>query len=63
MAEKIINVLNESFEIQGHTVNIGASVGIALYPGDGCTAVDLVRAADAAMYRVKAGGRNDVAFA
>ncbi|GHD51040.1 PAS domain S-box-containing protein/diguanylate cyclase (GGDEF) domain-containing protein [Marinobacter persicus] len=63
IATKIINVLNEPFEIQGHTVGIGASVGIALYPRDGRTAIDLVGAADAAMYRVKAEGRNNVAFA
>lgn len=63
IAEKIVAVLNETFEVQGHTVEIGASVGVALYPDDGVTAMDLVNAADIAMYRVKASGRNNVGFA
>lgn len=63
IANKIVEVLNETFEVQGHTVEIGASVGVALYPDDGVTAMDLVNAADAAMYNVKASGRNNVGFA
>ena len=63
IAEKMIATLNEVFQIQGHTIGIGASVGIALYPDNGMTAEDLMREADAAMYRVKAGGRNNLAYA
>lgn len=63
IAEKMIATLNEVFQIQGHTIGIGVSVGIALYPDNGMTAEDLMREADAAMYRVKAGGRNNLAYA
>ena len=63
IAEKVVAVLNETFEVKGHIVDVGASVGVALYPDDGVTAMDLVNSADAAMYQVKASGRNDVGFA
>jgi diguanylate cyclase (GGDEF)-like protein/PAS domain S-box-containing protein len=63
IAEKVVAVLNETFEVKGHIVDVGASVGVALYPDDGVTAMDLVNSADAAMYQVKASGRNAVGFA
>ena len=63
IADKIVAVLNDTFHIQGHNIQIGASVGVALYPDDGMTAEDLLKQADAAMYRVKTGGRNAVAYA
>ena len=43
-------------------IPIGASVGVSLYPHDGSTATELVRAADLAMYHGKSNGRNDVHF-
>jgi diguanylate cyclase (GGDEF)-like protein len=63
IADKIVAVLNDTFHIQGHNVQIGASVGVALYPDDGLAAEDLLKQADAAMYRVKTSGRNAVAYA
>lgn len=63
IAEKMVAVLNDEFHIQGHHIQIGASVGVALFPNDGVTADDLLKAADGAMYRVKTGGRNAVAYA
>jgi len=58
-----VAVLNETFEVKGHIVDVGASVGVALYPDDGVTAMDLVNSADTTMYQVKASGRNAVGFA
>ena len=63
IARKMIQVLNEPFHIQGQTVHIGASVGIALYPDNGQTAEQLLATADKAMYSVKTSGRNNLAFA
>jgi diguanylate cyclase (GGDEF)-like protein/PAS domain S-box-containing protein len=58
VAKKIIKSLQESFIIDGKEIFIGASVGISLYPQDGADANDLIKAADIAMYQVKADGRN-----
>jgi EAL domain-containing protein (putative c-di-GMP-specific phosphodiesterase class I) len=43
-------------------IPVGASVGVSLYPHDGASAAELVRAADLAMYHGKGSGRNDVRF-
>ncbi|WP_347488777.1 diguanylate cyclase [Desulfoscipio sp. XC116] len=43
--------------------SITISLGVALYPDNGLTAADIVRAADAAVYRAKANGRDQVAVA
>ena len=52
-AARIIAELSKPFYIAAEEFQIGASVGIALYPGDGQTAVELLRNADKAMYRAK----------
>lgn len=59
VASKIVKALATSFElgVDKDRVNIGGSVGIALYPEDGTDAVTLIAAADAAMYRTKQGLR------
>jgi diguanylate cyclase (GGDEF)-like protein/PAS domain S-box-containing protein len=54
IAEKIRSRVAEPICVGGYTVEVGASVGIALYPGDGADAESLVRSADAKMYQVKA---------
>ena len=41
------------FRLDGHEVPIAASIGMSVYPGDGTTADELMRSADAAMYRDK----------
>lgn len=53
----VLFALAEPFEIAGHEVEIGASIGIALRPDHGTTLTELMRAADAAMYQAKAAGR------
>lgn len=44
-------------------MTVSASIGISLYPDNGTTAEELIRAADKAMYRVKRAGKNDFGFA
>ena len=56
-AERLIQVLSVPFEFDGTEMTIGTSIGIALYPGDGENAEELLRNADLALYRAKAEGR------
>lgn len=58
IAENIIRELGKPYEVEGHPINSGASVGIAMYPQDGGEAGDLLQKADLAMYRAKSNGRN-----
>ncbi len=62
IAARIIEALRKPFQFEGHRIEIGASVGISLYPDDGSSADTLMRAADAAMYRAKAEGRGALRF-
>jgi len=54
-AHKIEEVLNADTHFFGLDVEIAASIGQALFPDDGADEDALIRAADAAMYRVKSG--------
>ncbi|THG71181.1 diguanylate cyclase [Pseudomonas sp. A-1] len=62
IAGRLVEALQQPFPIDGHVLHIGTSIGIALYPDDGSDAAELVRKADAAMYRAKDNGRNRYAF-
>jgi diguanylate cyclase (GGDEF)-like protein len=62
LAIRIIDNLNEPFEIEGNKLNIGTSIGIALAPEDGTDSDELMKKADMALYRAKADGRNGYAF-
>ncbi len=61
-ARKLIQALSRRFEIDGHTIYTGASVGIAIYPDDGVRGPELLKMADTAMYRAKSAGRSRFAF-
>lgn len=62
IAKKVIECLKLPFEIDSHTIHIGASVGISVYPTDGETPLILLRNADTAMYRAKQVGGNQLQF-
>ncbi len=62
LCEKIIRTIGAPFELGGHAVQIGASIGIARFPGDGDEPDALIRNADAAMYAAKSAGRNTSRF-
>jgi diguanylate cyclase (GGDEF)-like protein/PAS domain S-box-containing protein len=62
VAEKIGRALGHPFEIDGQFYNCSASIGVTLLYRAGQTVEDILREADTAMYRAKAGGRNGVAF-
>ena len=60
VARRIAVAISEPFEIYGHSVDIGASIGVAVGPDHGGSIESLMRSADIAMYRAKAqgGGRH-----
>ncbi len=58
IAQRILDSLRRPFDIVGHPIEIGASIGIALYPDDGRDVETLLKHADASMYRVKERGRD-----
>jgi diguanylate cyclase (GGDEF)-like protein len=60
-ARNIIEALSAPFQV-GANAFVSACIGIALYPGDGADAEQLLRHADLAMYRAKAAGRGQIAF-
>jgi len=62
IAEKFVKSLRHPFVIEGQTVHVAASMGVALYPSDGLTTDDLVRNADMALYHMKSKGKNGYAF-
>ena len=58
-ASRIINSISSPFNIEGHELHVGASIGITLYPLDGEDRETLVKNADMAMYRAKEQGKNN----
>ncbi|TCJ11933.1 EAL domain-containing protein [Parasulfuritortus cantonensis] len=62
VADKLIAALRPAFAVQGHSVYVGGSVGISLYPDDGVDVPTLLRHADASMYLAKQAGGNTYRF-
>ncbi|MGE4167079.1 MAG: EAL domain-containing protein, partial [Xanthobacteraceae bacterium] len=62
LAVRIIESISEPFDIMGHQVMIGTSVGIAIAPTDGKEPDQLLRNADMALYRAKSDGRGTYHF-
>ncbi|MGE5641140.1 MAG: diguanylate cyclase domain-containing protein [Clostridia bacterium] len=62
VAEKILRSLDAPFHVEGAAFQLGASVGVSIFPGDASDAEALLRNADAAMYRAKQLGRNRSRF-
>jgi diguanylate cyclase (GGDEF)-like protein/PAS domain S-box-containing protein len=57
LAARLIEIVSETYQVDGHEVIVGASIGIALAPDDGEASDALLRAADIALYRAKSDGR------
>jgi len=58
----LLSALRQPIQIEGITVSVGASVGIAIGPADGMTLSEIRNNADLALYRCKADGRGRASF-
>jgi diguanylate cyclase (GGDEF)-like protein/PAS domain S-box-containing protein len=62
VARRVQDVLQRPFTIEGHALNVTASIGVAIYPGDGRDFGELLKNAETALYDAKEGGRNGFRF-
>ena len=62
LGRRIVDVLSRPYLVHGHLVNIGASVGIAIAPGDGPDSGQFLAHADLALYHAKQNGRGMCCF-
>jgi diguanylate cyclase (GGDEF)-like protein/PAS domain S-box-containing protein len=62
VAENLLGIFREPFQIDGRELILTLSIGIAIYPENGNCASDLLRNADTAMYQAKALGRDTYSF-
>lgn len=58
----ILQALQEKIEIKGQHIEVGGSIGVAVYPSDAITYEELVRYADIALYNAKSQGGNKVSY-
>ena len=62
VGQRVIDALSQPYELDGSSVYVGASAGIALYPTDGRDAATLLSNADAALHQAKSKGRGLLRF-
>ena len=62
LARRIGEAVSAPYDLAGHAVVVGTSIGIALSPGDGVEPDGLLKAADMALYGAKADGRGTYRF-
>jgi diguanylate cyclase (GGDEF)-like protein len=62
LIDKIVDVIGRPFDLDGHQVVVGVSIGIATAPTDATEGVELLKAADLALLRAKTEGRGTYRF-
>jgi diguanylate cyclase (GGDEF)-like protein/PAS domain S-box-containing protein len=62
IAQRILHAFERPFNVSGHELYAGTSIGISIFPTDGNNAPTLIKNADAAMYRAKELGRSNYHF-
>lgn len=62
VAQRVLDSLQSAFLLSGHEAFISASIGITIFPDDASEAQDLLKNADAAMYRAKEHGKANYQF-
>jgi diguanylate cyclase (GGDEF)-like protein len=58
LATRIIELVQRTYLIDGFPVNVGVSIGVAVFPNDAKEPPELMRCADLALYQAKSAGRN-----
>ncbi len=62
LGARMIEAVGSGFNIDGHRINVGTSIGMALSPADGSIADELLKKADTALYGAKTSGRGTACF-
>jgi diguanylate cyclase (GGDEF)-like protein/PAS domain S-box-containing protein len=62
VSETILDQMTQPFVIEDHQLYLSASVGVAIFPENAISGMDLLRNADTAMYHAKAMGKNNFQF-
>lgn len=62
LASRLVDLIGRAYVLEGHSLHVAASIGIALFPEDGSDADSLLKNADVALYRAKADGRGRYRF-
>jgi diguanylate cyclase (GGDEF)-like protein len=62
LAARVAEVIGRPFDLAGHQVTVGASIGIAVSPGDGIARSELLKNADLALSRAKSDARGSHRF-
>src|SRR5579862_710077 len=61
-AERLMDAMTAEFVVREHSLHVGCSIGISIFPEHGTDCETLIKNADAAMYSAKANGRNNFRF-
>jgi diguanylate cyclase (GGDEF)-like protein len=62
LATRILTAFGNPFDVEGHHIMVGTSIGVAVAPADGTSSEKLLKNADIALYLAKAEGRGTVRF-
>jgi diguanylate cyclase (GGDEF)-like protein/PAS domain S-box-containing protein len=62
VAAKLVEQISKVILYQSQEIEVGASIGIAIYPDDGTTPEEMIQQADKAMYLVKHSGKNNFGY-
>jgi diguanylate cyclase (GGDEF)-like protein len=62
LVSEISKIIDIPVTLNSQNVSVSSSIGIAMYPGDGLNAEDLLKNADIAMYHAKKQGRSNFQF-